>query len=216
MKGEMHVFKVVLPEVLSKEEETLCLRAIKEGKKEAKDKLIEHNLRLVHYIAQRYQSTIVEKEDLISIGTIGIIKAANSYDLDKNIKFATYASRCIENEILMYLRKYNKLQKNISMDQGISFDKEGNELAIQDILRSDKEEVEEEIMRRTTTQLIRAIVDKLPEMEKKIIMFRYGICCHRKNQQDIAEMLNISQSYVSRIEGKILGKLKRAYEKAII
>lgn len=210
------MYKMDLPEPLERETEMKLLNLAFAGDAEAKNTIIEHNLRLVFYIANKYRNTNIDPEDLYSIGTIGLIKAVNSFDPSKNVKFATYSSRCIDNEILMYLRQNKKRNKDVSIEQSLTLDKEGNELSISDTLGSTKEEVEGEIMKKTSIDLVKSILEKLPELEKKIIQFRFGIECKKKNQHDIASILNISQSYVSRIERKILDKIKREFEKVVV
>jgi len=210
------MYKIDLPEPLEREKENDYLKRASEGDLDAKNKIIEHNLRLVFYIANKYKNTGIEPEDLYSIGTIGLIKAVNTFEPSKNVKFATYSSRCIDNEILMYLRQNKKRNKDVSFDQSLTTDKEGKELSISDTLGSDKEEVEDDLMKKTSINLVKSILERLPEIEKKIIQFRFGIECKKKNQHDIANVLNISQSYVSRIEKKILDKIKREYEKVVV
>ncbi len=195
-----------LPPPLGTAEETRLLR---EGGQENRDKLIVHNLRLVVYIARKFDSAAVNIEDLISIGTIGLIKAVNTFCPDKNIKLATYASRCIENEILMYLRK-NASQKNeVSIDEPLNIDWDGNELLLSDVLGSDGDEVDERY-------LLLSFVCELPPREKQIMEMRFGMNGYEEyTQKEVADALGISQSYISRLEKRIICKLKKQLEKAV-
>ena len=206
----------VLPEPLTKEREKELLERIKQGDLQAKNEMIERNLRLVCFLANKYKNNPVDLEDLCSIGNIGLIKAVDSFDPHKNVQFATYSSKCIENEILMYLRKNKKRNNDISIESSLSHDSEGNDLSIADTLTNVAEEVEQEVMKKTKIQLVKEIMYKLPDVERKIIQYRFGIDCMKKNQQDIAKSLDISQSYVSRIERKILVKMKREYERIVV
>jgi len=206
----------LLPEPLSKERERLLLQEVKKGDPQAKNEMIERNLRLVYFLANKYKNNPVELEDLCSIGTIGLMKAVETFDPHKKVQFATYSSKCIENEILMYLRKNKKRNNDISIESSLSHDSEGNDLSIADTLTNGEEEIEEEVMKKTKIQLVKEIMYKLPDVERKIIQYRFGIDCSKKNQQDIAKSLDISQSYVSRIERKILVKMKREYEKIVV
>ncbi len=199
-----------LPEPLSKEQE---LYYIQKGDEEAKAKLIEHNLRLVVFLAKKYENTGIDLEDLVSIGTIGLIKGINTYNLDKNIKLATYASRCIDNEILMFLRKNKKRRSEISFEDSLSFDSEGNELHLEDILGTDDDIVTRGIERETEKKLMYAEIEKLSERDKEIMMLRYGLNHHEEmTQKEVAATLGISQSYISRIEKKVINRLKYLYK----
>ena len=173
------------------------------------NKLIEHNLRLVVFLAKKYENTKVDLEDLVSIGTIGLIKGIKTYQMDKNIKLATYASRCIDNEILMYLRKNKKVRTEISFDESLSFDADGNELHLEDILGTDPDIVTRDLERETERNLVMEEINKLGKRDKEIIMLRYGLMGHKEmTQKDVAELLGISQSYISRIEKKVIRRLK--------
>ena len=195
-----------LPEPLSKEEE---IKLVSDGSKDSKNKLIEHNLRLVVFLAKKYENTGVDLEDLVSIGTIGLIKGVDTYNLDKNIKLATYASRCIDNEILMFLRKNKKRRGEISLEDSLSFDAEGNELRLEDILGTDSDIVTKDLEHEVEKRLLYEEVDKLPERDKEIMTLRYGLYNTKElTQKEVAEKLGISQSYISRIEKKVIGRLK--------
>ena len=199
----------ILPPPLSKEEEDEALELATFGDEIAKNKLIEHNLRLVVFLAKKYENTGVDLEDLVSIGTIGLIKGINTYKMGKNIKLATYASRCIDNEILMFLRKNKKRKSEISFEDSLSFDAEGNELHLEDVLGTDKDIVPKELEDKIERKLLIEELDKLDERDKKIMILRYGLFGHEEvTQKDVANMLGISQSYISRIEKKVIKKLK--------
>ena len=202
-----------LPPPLSAEEEQDLLR---NGGQNGKDKLIVHNLRLVVYIARKFDSAAVNIEDLISIGTIGLIKAVNTFCPDRNIKLATYASRCIENEILMYLRK-NASQKNeVSIDEPLNIDWDGNELLLSDVLGSDGDEVGRGIEQEDERFLLMSFVGELPPREKQIMEMRFGMNGYDEyTQKEVADTLGISQSYISRLEKRIINKLKKQIEKAV-
>ena len=200
----------VLPPPLNGEEEEQALKRWMNGDQEARNLLIEHNLRLVVYVAKKYDTTNNGGiEDLISIGTIGLVKAVNTFNIDKNIKLATYASRCIDNEILMFLRKNNKLRQEVSLDEPLNVDYDGNELLLSDIVGTESDiifqEIEENEQRE---QLYHALVD-LSDRERQILMMRYGLIGHDElTQKDVAEIMGISQSYISRLEKKIIKKLR--------
>ncbi len=199
-----------LPAPLSKEEEILYVSKSMEGDQEARAKLIEHNLRLVVFLAKKYENTKVDLEDLVSIGTIGLIKGVNTYKLDKNIKLATYASRCIDNEILMFLRKNKKRKSDISFEDSLSYDSEGNELHLEDILGTDFDIVTKGLEDETNKKLLYTEINKLNERDKQIMILRYGLFNNEeKTQKEVAELLGISQSYISRIEKKVIRRLKR-------
>lgn len=198
-----------LPEPLTKEEETDYIIKNMNGDKEAKNKLIEHNLRLVVFLAKKYENTGVDLEDLVSIGTIGLIKGISTYKLDKNIKLATYASRCIENEILMFLRKNNKLRHEISLDEPLNIDYDGNELLLSDIIGTDSDIVKNELEQSDQKTMFYEAFKDLSKREKEILMFRYGLMNYDElTQKDVAKMMGISQSYISRLEKKIIKKLR--------
>ena len=203
----------VLPAPLSKEEEIEIVNRL-EYDERARDKLIEHNLRLVVYIAKRFENTGVGIEDLVSIGTIGLVKAINTFKSDKNIKIATYASRCIENEILMYMRKTAGLKAEVSIDEPLNVDWDGNELLLSDILGSDEEDgIVFEIEQLEERAAIRRAVGNLGEREREIIELRYGMRGGAElTQKEVADKLGISQSYISRLEKKIIAKLRSELE----
>ena len=197
-----------LPPPLSKEEETEILES---GKitKDGRNKLVEHNLRLVVYIAKRFENTGVNIEDLISIGTIGLIKAINTFCPDKNIKLATYASRCIENEILMYIRKISSKRNEISIDEPLNVDWDGNELLLSDVLGNEEDSVSYKLEQEEERRVIHAAVATLDPREREIIEMRYGLGGKDElTQKEVAEKLGISQSYISRLEKKIIAKLR--------
>ena len=199
----------ILPEKLSAEKEFQLVENMKNGDEEAKNQLIERNLRLVVYTAQKFENTNVNIEDLISIGTIGLIKAVSSFDNLKNIKLATYASRCIENEILMHLRKVAKIKREVSLDEPLNIDAEGNELSILDILSGDADEVSKNIDKQDESANLNQVLNDLPDKEKEIMFMRYGLSGKGEmTQKEVADYFEISQSYISRIEKKILDKLK--------
>ena len=201
----------LFPEPLSKTEEEYYLRRYIEGDKEAKNKLIEHNLRLVAHIAKRYASSEQELDELISIGSIGLIKAINSFKGEKNFKISTYASRCIENEVLMYLRANKKIKTEVSMNMIIGTDKDGNDMELAETLENNsKDAIETLYNKMVANQVIEYINTKLPKREKYIMELRYGLNGNeQKTQQQIADELGISRSYVSRIETKVQNKLKK-------
>ncbi len=199
----------VLPAPLSHDEEAEILARIGEDEN-ARPLLVEHNLRLVVYIAKRFENTGIGIEDLVSIGTVGLIKAINTFHPEKNIKLATYASRCIENEILMYIRKRNGSRCEVSIDEPLNVDFDGNELLLSDILGSDEDSVSYELEQREERRVIRDAVDKLCDRERMIIGLRFGLDGSREmTQKEVADLLGISQSYISRLEKKIISKLKR-------
>ncbi len=203
-----------LPQPLDADEEVVLLEEAKAGNQTARDKLVEHNLRLVVYIAKKFESSGIDLEDLISIGAIGLIKAVKTYSLDKNIKLATYASRCIENEILMQLRKNTRTKNEISLDEPLSNDGEGNELLLSDIISIDEESVSKNLEMSAEKQILMNILSKLDTREQMIMHLRFGLVGNEeKTQKEVADMMGISQSYISRIEKKILGKLRKKLEK---
>lgn len=198
-----------LPEPLSKEKEMYYVEKLMDGDEKARDILIEHNLRLVVFLSKKYENTGVDLEDLVSIGTIGLIKGINTYKSDKNIKLATYASRCIDNEILMFLRKNKKRKSEISFEDSLSYDSEGNELHLEDILGTDEDIVTSGLERETEKNLLHKEIQKLNKRDKEIMVMRYGLFGRdAMTQKDVADTLGISQSYISRIEKKIIKKLK--------
>lgn len=198
-----------LPPPLSKEEEAKTLAMLENDFEKARETLIVHNLRLVVYIAKKFESTGIGIEDLISIGTIGLIKAVNTFSVEKNIKLATYASRCIENEILMYLRKNNKIRYEISLDEPLNIDYDGNELLLGDIVGTDDDLVEQEMLKSDQKKIFYEALKELNEREKEILILRYGLSNNDElTQKDVADLLGISQSYISRLEKKIIKKLR--------
>lgn len=204
----------MLPPPLKKEEEIRLCMLLSDGDKNAADRLIEHNLRLVVYIAKKFENSGINIEDLVSIGTIGLIKAVNSFCLDKNIKLATYASRCIENEILMYLRKINQQKNDVSIDEPLNVDCDGNELLLGDVLGSDGLEVNDNVEDEDEKRVLHNCIDSLGEREKLIMCMRFGMQGMQEHtQKEVADILGISQSYISRLEKRILLKLKRDIER---
>ncbi len=198
-----------LPEPLEKEEELKFIEQSMNGDEYAKNKLIEHNLRLVVFLSKKYENTGVDLEDLVSIGTIGLIKGINTYRIDKNIKLATYASRCIDNEILMFLRKNKKRRGEISFEDSLSYDVEGNELRLEDILGTEPDVVTKGLEEQIEKKLLYHEIEKLNSRDRKIMILRYGLFgCKEMTQKDVADALNISQSYISRIEKKIIRRLR--------
>ena len=198
-----------LPAPLSKEEETLYVMRSMDGDVSARAKLIEHNLRLVVFLAKKYENTGVDLEDLVSIGSVGLIKGINTYRLDKNIKLATYASRCIDNEILMFLRKNKKRRGEVSFEDSLSYDAEGNELHLEDILGTDSDIVTKGIEDETNKKELYCEIAKLNERDKEIIVLRYGLFgSNEMTQKEVATKLGISQSYISRIEKKVISRLR--------
>lgn len=205
-----------LPPPLTREEEYQLLIKLPNGDKAAKAMLIERNLRLVVYIARKFENTRINIEDLISIGTIGLIKAINTFNIEKKIKLATYASRCIENEILMYLRKTNKLKSEVSFDEPLNIDWDGNELLLSDILGTDEDLIERDIEASVDKKLLHKALDQLSGREKQIMELRFGLVGQEKlTQKDVADLLGISQSYISRLEKKIIRRLQKEFEKMI-
>lgn len=198
-----------LPEPLSKEEEIKYVELSQNGDELARSKLIEHNLRLVVFLSKKYENTGVDLEDLVSIGTIGLIKGVNTYKLDKNIKLATYASRCIDNEILMFLRKNKRRKSEVSFEDSLSYDSEGNELHLEDILGTDPDIVTKGLEEENDKKILQREINKLNKRDKMIMTLRYGLFNQEEmTQKDVANVLGISQSYISRIEKKVIKKLK--------
>lgn len=198
-----------LPPPLTPDEEREYIIASMQGDNYARNKLIEHNLRLVVFLAKKYESSGYEMEDLISIGTIGLIKGVSTYKIDKNIKLATYASRCISNEILMFLRKNKKRKKEISLEDSLNFDSEGNELHLEDVLGTSTDLVVDEYEKSLEKNLLSKEINKLNTREKQIMILRYGLNnTESYTQKEVADMLGISQSYISRIEKKVIKNIK--------
>ena len=204
-----------LPQPLCAEEEAALLQKLANGDTSVRETLIVRNLRLVVYIARKFESSGVGIEDLISIGTIGLIKAVNTFCPDRNIKLATYSSRCIENEILMYLRKNAPLKNEISIDEPLNVDWDGNELHLSDVLGSDPDTVHRRIEQESENRLLLSCVATLPEREQRIMRLRFGLYGSREHtQKEVADMLGISQSYISRLEKKIIRRLRAEMEKS--
>ncbi len=202
----------VFPEPLGPEAEQKYLKMMNEGNKEARNILIEHNLRLVAHIVKKYDTVHTDNEDLISIGTIGLIKGINTYDNNKNTKLATYAARCIENEILMHLRSTKKLNRETLLQETIGSDKEGNEITLFDIIRSREESVADKVEKHINQEKLYRKLKKLPERERKVIILRYGLNNGKRlTQREVASILGISRSYISRIEKKAVNNLSRLF-----
>lgn len=199
-----------LPPPLSKEDELKYLVRAKAGDEEARNILIEHNLRLVVFLAKKYENTTYDIEDLVSIGSIGLIKGINTYKIDKNIKLATYASRCISNEILMFLRKNKRKKAEVSLEDALNYDAEGNELHLEDILGTDADLVPNEYEKQVDKEILSKEIEDLQDRDKEIMTLRYGLNNTKEyTQKEVAEILGISQSYISRIEKKVIRKLKQ-------
>ena len=199
-----------LPPPLSKEDELKYLIRAKTGDEEARNFLIEHNLRLVVFLAKKYENTTYDIEDLVSIGSIGLIKGINTYKIDKNIKLATYASRCISNEILMFLRKNKRKKAEVSLEDALNYDAEGNELHLEDILGTDADLVPNEYEKQVDKEILSKEIEDLQDRDKEIMTLRYGLNNTKEyTQKEVAEILGISQSYISRIEKKVIRKLKQ-------
>jgi len=205
-----------LPKTLSDEEESLLVMQSEQGDEYARGKLVEHNLRLVVYIAKKFEATGIEFEDLISIGSFGLIKAVNTFRNDKNIKLATYASRCIENEILMSLRKQSKIKGEVSLEKPLSEDGEGNQLQLADILANEDDEITTSIDKSAEKDAIWEVLNKLEKREQEIMVLRFGLEGQDElTQKEVADKMGISQSYISRIEKKILSKMKKEITKIL-
>ena len=216
LMGEVHYINgpETLPPPLSPEEEAEIMQQILSGKEEAREPLITHNLRLVVYRAKKFESSNAGMEDLISIGTIGLIKAVNTFRPEKNIKLATYASRCIENEILMFLRKNSQLRNEISIDDPLNVDWDGNELLLSDILRSDQDSVDHNIEQEAEKNVLLKAVSRLAPRERQIMELRFGLGNRKEHtQKEVADSLGISQSYISRLEKRIIQRLKKDLER---
>lgn len=207
----------ILPAPLETEEERKAIRGLgTENDEQARKMLIEHNLRLVVYIAKKFDNTGVGVEDLISIGTIGLIKAINTFDPDKNIKLATYASRCIENEILMYLRRNSKTKMEVSIDEPLNVDWDGNELLLSDVLGTDGDTVVRPMEEDVDLQLLQQALERLPDRDKRIVTMRFGLGGRReRTQKEVADLMGISQSYISRLEKRIMLRLRREISRQI-
>ncbi len=204
-----------LPSPYTAEQEAELVSRLKTDEK-IKDDLIEHNLRLVVYIARRFENTGVDLDDLISVGTIGLIKAVNSFDAEKNIKLATYASRCIENEILMHLRRTVRIKSEVSFDEPLNTDWEGNELLLSDVMGTDNDVVYKKIESGVEMDLLRQALQKLNDREREIMELRYGLKGEDElTQREVADMMGISQSYISRLEKKIISRLKKEFSKMV-
>ena len=202
----------VLPPPLKGQEELDALEELEQGSEQAKQKLIEHNLRLVVFIARRFENTGINLEDLISIGTIGLIKAISTYRRDRNIKLATYASRCIENEILMHIRKIAGQKAEVSLDEPINMDCDGNELLLSDILGTEEDLIFRSLEEDVDLRVLRQALMELPEREREIVLMRYGLYGYQeRTQKEVAQQMGISQSYISRLEKRIMERLKREF-----
>ena len=198
-----------LPPPFTKEEEEKVMQALRDGDESVREGLIEHNLRLVVYIARKFENTGVGVEDLISIGTIGLIKAVGTFDAGTKIKLATYASRCIENEILMYLRRHSRTRMEVSLDEPLNVDWDGNELLLSDVMGTDPDLVGRELERETDRALLREAISRLTAREQKIMQMRFGLDgCKERTQREVADELGISQSYISRLEKRIIKRLR--------
>ena len=205
-----------LPLPFSQEEESDKISRLERGDEQAKSELVEHNLRLVDYIAKKFEGSGVDGDDLVSVGTIGLIKAINSFKSEKNIKLATYASRCIENEILMYLRRMSRLKQEVSFDEPLNTDWEGNELLLSDVMGTDADSVYSDIEGGVERELLQASLSKLSPREQRIMRMRFALDGGEEmTQKDVADKLGISQSYISRLEKKIISKLKKDISKQI-
>lgn len=218
LQGEQNIYYIggsdVLPPPLKGEAERQAIEGLGRGEEAARQTLVEHNLRLVVYIARRFENTGTSLEDLISIGTIGLMKAIGTYRMEKNIKLATYASRCIENEILMHIRKISNQKAEISLDEPINQDGDGNELLLSDILGTGEDEIFAPLEAAADLTALRQALGELPGRERELIGMRYGLDGQKElTQKEIAQKLGISQSYISRLEKKILGKLRREFQR---
>ena len=202
----------IMPPPLKGEQERAALEELEQGREGARQLLVEHNLRLVVFIARRFESTGINLEDLISIGTIGLIKAIGTYRLDKNIKLATYASRCIENEILMYIRKISSQKAEVSLDEPLNMDGDGNELLLSDVLGTEEDLIQRPMEDYVDLCVLRKLVKELPDREREIIQMRYGLDGRTElTQKEVAERMGISQSYISRLEKRIMQRLRKDF-----
>ena len=200
----------ILPEPFNKEEEEKYVNMFLNGDMTARDKLIEHNLRLVVFLAKKYENTKIDLEDLVSIGTIGLIKGVNTYQNDKNIKLATYASRCISNEILMHIRKNKKSKNDVSLDDTLNYDDEGNELKLSDVVGTEEDIVDRQFQDKMNREFLANEINNLSKRDKEIMMLRYGLNNTKEyTQKEVANMLGISQSYISRIEKKVINEISK-------
>lgn len=218
LKNTLHYINgsQTLPAPLSKDEEVIVFTKLENNEKSARDTLVVHNLRLVVYIAKKFESTGIGIEDLISIGTIGLIKAVNTFVPSKNIKLATYASRCIENEILMFLRKITQSKNDISIDEPLNVDWDGNELLLSDLLGTEADTVNKDIETEVERQMLLRCVNRLNDREKMIMQMRFGLNGgEEKTQKEVADLIGISQSYISRLEKRIIKRLKTDFEKVM-
>ena len=218
ISGEQGIFYIggsdVLPPPLRGEEEKRAIEALSRGEETAKQTLVEHNLRLVVYIARRFDGDRTNLEDLISIGTIGLMKAIGTYRADRNIKLATYASRCIENEILMHLRKIANQKAEVSLDEPINLDGEGNELLLSDILGTAEDDIQRPLEADAEVMVLRQALTELPQREQEIVSMRFGLDGRKElTQKEVAQKMGISQSYISRLEKKIMRRLKKEISK---
>ena len=218
LQGEQNVYYIggsdILPPPLKGEAERQAIEGLGRGEEAARQTLVEHNLRLVVYIARRFENTGTSLEDLISIGTIGLMKAIGTYRMEKNIKLATYASRCIENEILMHIRKISNQKAEVSLDEPINQDGDGNELLLSDILGTGEDEIFAPLEAAADLTALRQALGELPDRERELIGMRSGLDGQKElTQKEIAQKLGISQSYISRLEKKILGKLRREFQR---
>ncbi|MBQ5312508.1 MAG: sigma-70 family RNA polymerase sigma factor [Oscillospiraceae bacterium] len=205
-----------LPPPLTQEEEQIVFEGLERGEKQAREKMIVHNLRLVIYIAKKFECSAVSVDDLTSIGSLGLIKAVNSFIPSKNIKFATYASRCVENEILMYLRKQSNRNVDVSIDDALSVDSDGNELNLIDVLYTDEYEVSKNIEQESEKQVLWQSINSLTGREREIILMRFGLNGNsEKTQKEVADEIGISQSYISRLEKRIFKKLRKEIERTV-
>ena len=216
LQREQDIFYIggsdILPPPLKGQQEQAALEALEQGDEGAKQTLVEHNLRLVVYIARRFENTGINIEDLISIGTIGLMKAIGTYRLEKKIKLATYASRCIENEILMYIRKTANQKTEISLDEPINMDGEGNELLLSDILGTDEDTISRPLEEDVDKKVLRQALETLPPREQEIVFLRYGLEGRKElTQKEVAQAMGISQSYISRLEKRILQRLRKEF-----
>ena len=204
----------VFPDPLTKEEEEILIDKMFKNEIDARNKLIEHNLRLVAHIVKKYETNGVDPDDLISIGTIGLIKGINTYKRNKNVKITTYAAKCIENEILMYFRSNKKYMNNVSLDDKVGYDKDGNEISLIDIIKSERKDIADDIQDKINIELLNKYLKVLNKREKEIIVYRYGLYNYdEQTQKEIANKLGISRSYVSRIEKRAITKILREFLK---
>lgn len=204
----------VFPSILNKKEEEKYLNQMAMGDKEARSKLIEHNLRLVAHIVKKYENSTYDQDDLISIGTIGLVKAIDSYKLNKKVKLTTYAARCIDNEILMHLRSNKKHLNNVSLNDSVGFDKDGNEINLIDVIKIENKDINEELNTKDNIELLYKYIKELSKREKEIIIRRYGLFNNKEmTQKEIAKKMKISRSYVSRIEKRAISKILKEFLK---